>query len=57
MVEEEFQRGGKRGLVVLLLAERAASEGPRSTGAVGPTRSSFTLEEMSKIGIRLLALD
>ena len=39
---EKFQRGGERGLVVLLLAERAASEGPRSTRAVGPTRAPFT---------------
>ena len=33
-----------------LLPERAPSEGPRSTGAVGPTRAPFTLEETSKLG-------
>ena len=33
-----------------LLPERAPSERPRSTGAVGPTRASFTLEETSKLG-------
>jgi hypothetical protein len=62
---EEFQRGGekfqkeRRNIThgVLLLPERAPSEGPRPTGAVSPPRVTFLKENASKLGRSIDMLD
>jgi hypothetical protein len=46
----ELEEKREGGLIVLLLAERARSEGARSTAAVGPTRVPFQVRGVSELG-------
>jgi hypothetical protein len=50
------QKGGKGSLVVLLLAERARSEGARSTRAMDDQSASIPEEMRSELGGRILSV-